>query len=127
VASAKSFAATSFFSSLFISLQFLIYKFRIQQLKYGCCMTISNLLVTADNISNYIPFVSTITNIVDIFLKCVVIPRLERENIPLNHYFTHLQKKSLALCIILLVPVLGNIAIGLHNLRLTFPRDNPNE
>src|SRR5579864_2135951 len=75
----------------------------------------SNLLVTADNICSYVPLLSTVTNLVDIFQKCVVLPRMNQENIWNSYYYTHLDQKSFARCITLLVPILGNIIIAIYD------------
>jgi hypothetical protein len=78
-----------------------------------CC---SSLLVSTDNYSSYVPFLSTITNIVDLYQKYVVMPRMQKEEIWASHYYTHLSQKSYARCIFLLVPIIGNIFIGLFDL-----------
>ncbi len=75
-----------------------------------------SFFVNADKISAYIPIASTITNLVDLFLKCVVLPRMNKEDIAKNHYYTHLKEKSFIRCITLLIPVLGNIVIGIYDI-----------
>lgn len=75
----------------------------------------SNLLVTADRYSSYIPLASTVTNLVDIFLKYVVIPRMQEKEVWNSHYYMHLDQKSFARCITLLVPILGNIIIATYD------------
>ncbi len=70
-------------------------------------------LVKIDQICDYIPVVSSVNNLVDLFLKCVVLPCMERGSITNSHYFTHINNKSYARCITLLVPIIGNIAIAL--------------
>jgi len=72
-----------------------------------------NFLVVVDDVSTYIPVVSTITNIVALFIKCVVLPFLSQSTIQTNHFYTHLQEKSFARCLILLVPIIGNLIIGI--------------
>jgi hypothetical protein len=69
-------------------------------------------LVTADKICDYIPVVSTATNLINLYQKCVSIPELPERTITESHYFTHLQQKDFERCIILLVPIIGNILIG---------------
>lgn len=62
-----------------------------------------------DAICDYIPFVSTVSNIVDLFQKCVY--KCLPENIAKNRYWTHIKWKEISRCIILLIPILGNLYI----------------
>lgn len=75
----------------------------------------SNLLVKADNYSSYVPFLSTAVNLVDLFQKCVVMPRMQEAEIWNSHYYTHLDQKSIGRCIGLLVPILGNILVAIYD------------
>ena len=75
----------------------------------------SDFLIQTDKTAERIPLVSTVTNLVDIFLKYVVFPKMKSENINNNHYFTHLNNKKAIRCIILLIPVLGNIVVGIYD------------
>lgn len=75
-------------------------------------MRIDDSLVNFDKISDYTPFLSTGTNLTDLFVKSVVLPFKSKENIQSNHYYTHLKQKSFARCIILLIPFLGNLIFG---------------
>jgi len=73
----------------------------------------SLLLPAIDNVCDYVPFVSTVTNLIDIFHKVVVLNLIDETEIMDSHYYSHVQDKSLVRCIVLLVPILGNIVIGL--------------
>src|SRR4051812_42583375 len=77
--------------------------------------SIGNSLVKIDNICDYIPVASTVNNLINLFQKCVVLPLTERASIANSHYYTHLQQKSFLRCIFLLIPVLGNIIIGIYD------------
>src|SRR5580693_3993217 len=77
--------------------------------------TCSNALVKIDNFSSYVPVLSTVVNLVDLFQKCAVIPRMKKEDVLHSHYYTHLDQKSFARCIALLVPILGNIIIAIYD------------
>lgn len=77
--------------------------------------TFSNFFVKADNACDYIPVVSTVTNLTDIFQKCAVLPFVNKENNANSRYYAHLKSKSLSRSIILLVPVLGNLIIGIYD------------
>lgn len=61
----------------------------------------------ADGICDYIPGLSTVSNLMDLFLKCVV--KCLSEKTAKNRYWTHIKHKNLSRCCISLVPVLGNI------------------
>lgn len=60
---------------------------------------------------DYVPIVGTLKNLVDIFLKYVVLSSMKKGDIEKNHYYKHIDKKSFIQCGILLVPVLGSIFI----------------
>jgi len=77
-------------------------------------MNISNVLIQVDNVCDYIPVVSSVTNLVVIFQKYVVMPNLKESNIVNNHYFIHLQNKNTVRCVVLLLPVLGNIFVAIY-------------
>ena len=70
--------------------------------------------VNVDKVTDYIPGVSTVTNLVDLLGKGVL------GNVPVDAsreiYASHLQEKSTLRCVILLVPVLGNVVIGIYDL-----------
>lgn len=72
-------------------------------------MRVSTALAEADAICDYIPIISTLSNIVVVALKCIYacLP----ESITKDRYWTHIHEKSLWRCLILLVPLLGNLYV----------------
>jgi hypothetical protein len=77
-------------------------------------MKVSSLLVKVDLLCDYIPLVSTASNLIDLFQKYVVLPFLAKETS--NRYYQHLQQKSFFRCIALIIPILGNIIVGIYDL-----------
>lgn len=78
-------------------------------------MEVQPFLVKADRYCDYVPILSTATNFIDLFQKCVVLPFLNQSTIESNHYFKHLQQKSFLRCVLLMIPVLGNILVGIYD------------
>ncbi|WP_044881298.1 DUF4116 domain-containing protein [Neochlamydia sp. EPS4] len=79
-------------------------------------MGISNLSQACsriDNIADYIPVISTVTNLVDLFQKCIISTFISKESLVKSHYYAHLSDKSFGRCITLLIPVLGNLTIAI--------------
>ncbi len=76
-------------------------------------MISANFLVKVDKVCDYIPIVSTATNLVNLFQKTVVLPFMDAETIASNHYYTYLNEKNVDRCIILTIPVIGNILVAL--------------
>lgn len=74
----------------------------------------TSFFVSADRFLDRVPILSTISNITDIFLKCIV-NRMSDTTINKYPYFTHLSKKSFSHCFLLLIPVIGNIIVGILN------------
>lgn len=74
--------------------------------------------VKTGRVFDYVPGVSTVTNLVDLFIMCVVLPFLSPKTIGNSRYFTHLDKdKTLARCLLLIVlPVLANLLFSLYDL-----------
>ena len=60
-----------------------------------------------DGVLDYIPVISTFTNLFHLFEKAVLacIPAETQ----LNGYYTHIQSKSALKCALLLIPFIGNI------------------
>ncbi|MBS4168608.1 HEAT repeat domain-containing protein [Parachlamydia sp. AcF125] len=81
-----------------------------------------NFLLKADQVSDYIPVISTLTNLIDLFQKYVVLSRKQKVNVSKNHYYAHLQQKSFSRCIVLLIPVIGNILVAIYD----FTKGRPN-
>lgn len=75
-----------------------------------------NTLIQTDRICDYIPLASTITNLVDLFEKCAFRGCCNSKSITENRYFSHINDKKILRCIILLVPILGNIIIAIYDL-----------
>jgi hypothetical protein len=68
-----------------------------------------------DAVCDYIPGISTVSNLVNLFIKAVVHCRGYSQN---EHYFRYIDSKSWSRCLILLIPGIGNlIIIALHALK----------
>lgn len=77
---------------------------------------VSTTLVVADRVCDYVPFVSTVSNLVDLFEKSVLHCCCTSQSSDIdNRYFSHIKDKSKVRCVILLVPILGNIAVALYD------------
>lgn len=68
-----------------------------------------------DQVSDYLPVISSVTNFIDIFQKCVIQRFLSEAFLQKSHYYRHLRDKSILRCVILLIPVIGNIVILLYD------------
>lgn len=77
---------------------------------------ISNFLVKIDHFCDYFPFVSSITNVVNLFQKCVILPFIDEATILSNHYYKHIDEKSFVRCFLLIIPIVGNILVGIYDL-----------
>jgi hypothetical protein len=79
----------------------------------------SRFLEQADDVASFIPFASTVTNLVNLFQKCVILPLIEHNMIHLNpkfeHYYTYLKNKSFLRCFALLIPFLGNFIVAAYD------------
>lgn len=79
-------------------------------------MEITRLLIATDRVTDFVPILSTVTNLVNLFIKTVVLPLCSKETISKNHYFNYLNDKDSRFCIILAIPIYGTIgAIFLHH------------
>lgn len=76
----------------------------------------SNVLISCDSICDYIPVISTITNLFFGILEKLVLGCITLNSINKNHYFSYIKDKSLVRCVTLLVPFLGNIIVGIYDL-----------
>lgn len=72
-------------------------------------------LIKADNVCDKIPILSTLSNLIDLFQNCVVIPCMKDTYIYDHDYLIHIKNKSVIRCIVLLVPVIGNIMIDVYD------------
>ncbi len=69
-------------------------------------------LVRLDKFCDYIPVVSTVTNLFDLFQKCIILPQMSEASIRASHYYTYLNyHKSYERCTVLLLPFIGNAII----------------
>lgn len=72
--------------------------------------------VRSINVCDYMPIVSTFTSSVDIYQMYTKLPAMKASEIQGNHYFRHLNQKSSIRVALLLIPVVGNIIIGLNDI-----------
>jgi ankyrin repeat protein len=70
--------------------------------------SLSHAFIRIDNYCSPIPLVSTLINLVNIALKCIVDSCCQKTEIT-NHYYRHLKDKSYFLCFLLLIPVLNTL------------------
>lgn len=75
---------------------------------------ISQTLITCDNWADKLPLVSSVTNLINLFLKCLS-NCFPNQNFNKNHYFEYLKTKSFSDCLILLLPGIGNIYFYYHH------------
>lgn len=68
---------------------------------------ISSGLVAMDRFCDYVPVVSSVNNLVDLFLKAVVLPCMSKQSVNGNYYFRHIKSKSIARCVLLSIPFLN--------------------
>ena len=73
----------------------------------------STACVKVDTYANYIPFISSVTNLIGLFLKYVFKPCVNQAKVYNYQYFVFLEDKKLLRFIVLIIPVLGNILIAL--------------
>ncbi|MBS4168592.1 HEAT repeat domain-containing protein [Parachlamydia sp. AcF125] len=81
----------------------------------------ASFLLKADRVSDYIPAISTITNLIDLFQKCVVLPFKQKINVSKSHYYAYLKQKSFSRCVVLLLPVIGNILVAIYDFAKSRP------
>ena len=86
-------------------------------------MNIGTVFVRLDQLSDYVPFVSTASNTINLFQKSVY--RFLPEKTQQNPYWTHIHNKEMFRCCILLVPILGNIYIAKIDFSPKAPRNAP--
>lgn len=80
-------------------------------------MKIGNSLIKIDRLADYIPIVSSLSNLFDIFCKKIFIPILQKTNSEIlkNRYFCYINQKDLFRCAILLIPIVGNLIIYIQD------------
>lgn len=67
---------------------------------------ISKLFINADKFCDYVPFFSTVSNLINLFQKCVL-ACVSNRTISKSHYYTYLNEKSFSRCILLSIPFLN--------------------
>ena len=72
-------------------------------------LAVSNFLIKADRVCDHIPVVGTVTNLIDLFQKCCFIPLKKATHA--SRYYTHIKDKSALRCVLLMIPVLGQILV----------------
>ncbi|MBS4168597.1 NACHT domain-containing protein [Parachlamydia sp. AcF125] len=82
----------------------------------------ASFLLKADRVSDYIPAISTITNLIDLFQKCVMLSFKQKASISKSHYYTYLKQKNFSRCIVLLLPVIGNILVAIYDFAKSRPK-----
>ncbi len=83
------------------------------------------ILTKFDQAFDYFPGLSLINNIVDLFLKAVVLPFKDPQSNTNNHYWKHINDKSTLRCVALIIlPILGNIVFAIYDFVTRF--DSPN-
>ena len=70
--------------------------------------------IKIDNILDYIPIVSTFSNLVNLIGK-IALHTIDVKSMEKPSYLIHLHDKSYMRCIALLVPILGNLAVILSD------------
>lgn len=73
-------------------------------------------LVNIDKTWDRLPVISTVSNIVNLFIKTVVLPFKSPSSVGGNPFYVHLKDKSFTRCIVLLIPVLGNVAVWVYDM-----------
>ncbi len=73
---------------------------------------LSNFLANADRICDYIPGVSTVTNIVNLVQKIFLETFVPDSMLWKSHYYTNLDEKSYTRCLVALLPLIGNLLIA---------------
>ena len=82
----------------------------------GCSMNnVKNFLLKTDRFCDYVPVVSSITNLVILFQKCIVLPLIDKTTIASNYHYKYINEKSFARCFWLVIPVIGNIIVGIYD------------
>ncbi len=80
-------------------------------------MNIDNILFkSALETMDYVPVISTVKNLGDIFAKAVWKPDLETLSTHAKTYYEHIIDKSYLRCVLLLIPVVGNLLVWVIDL-----------
>lgn len=75
--------------------------------------------IRTDRVCDYIPVVSGITNLIDLFQKIHYRnePKIQPINEAFPRYSIYIRQKSIGRCIALFLPFLGNLFVRIHDLR----------
>jgi len=87
-------------------------------------MKLTNFFIKVDEFADYIPVVSTVTNLTNLFQKAIQ-PLTTESNFCKNHYYTYIQQKNTLRCVMLLIPILGNIVVGMFDGLLDYGKSDP--
>lgn len=77
--------------------------------------SVQKSFVYLDKVCERTPVLSTVAAIVNILAKGVLITCCSKQTLKNNKYFYHITQKSITRSLILLVPILGNLIIYLHD------------
>ncbi len=77
-------------------------------------VSFNNLVIAIDKGSDYIPGISSLTNICCIFQKGIL-SLTSKKGFVENNYTSHVYHKNLSRCLIACVPILGNIALAIYD------------
>ena len=75
--------------------------------------SLDNNLVIFDRALDYIPVVSSLKNLIQIFQKTVFLSQMQSQSISASRYYTYLSQKSFNRYFMLLVPFVGNIIVAI--------------
>lgn len=75
----------------------------------GISAVVARGLVVADQICDYIPVLSSLSNAIVLLFQKYVCPGLAEETRKTHHYWQHITNKNEFRCKLLLIPVLGNL------------------
>lgn len=78
-------------------------------------IAVSGTLICLDQTCDRLPVVSTVTNLIDLFEKCAFTCCCKPNSIHSNRYFSYIHNKSILRSLVLLVPILGNILVGVYD------------
>ncbi len=79
----------------------------------------NDLGVKLDQLADYVPLASSLTNAVDLYQKCIYSFYGRELATNENRYFYHIKDKPVWRCITLLVPVVGNGVVAMYDLLQT--------
>lgn len=68
------------------------------------------------SLGKYVPLISTVVNLVNIFIKYCILTKLSKGSIEKSNYLTYINDKTYEDCFILLVPIISNIFFILFDL-----------